>query len=349
MCRKCDSYQGHHQIMKLLNLLIKDEKKINRKLYSSGPYWSYKNLKTIYQIKKRGISDFRGISSGVGTSFTDNLPSDIRNELGFKGRLLGNIFEIPILNKIFKEQVVLTEGYIKKYLQAFSAICANNENVKKLIDKYEFKNTTEYGCVNKFTFKKKEYSTFYLEIADRIEKLSKNFDFKRVKTFFEIGGGFGANIHFLLTNFPNIKKIIYLDTVPNLYLGTKYLKRHFGENVKEYSDIRGSSIIEFKNDDELEIICIPPWEIEKLKVKIDHFHNAASFVEMPRVVVENYYKFIKKFDTREISLISYGGYDENTTFKPETLNEIFENKLKISWNDWFIDKYGNSNIYLCSK
>ena len=349
MCRKCDSYQGHHQIMKLLNLLIKDEKKINRKLYSSGPYWSYKNLKTIYQIKKRGISDFRGISSGVGTSFTDNLPSDIRNELGFKGRLLGNIFEIPILSKIFKEQVVLTERYIKKYLQAFSAICANNENVQKLIDKYEFKNTTEYGCVNKFTFQKKEYSTFYLEIADRVEKLSKNFDFKRVKTFFEIGGGFGANIHFLQTNFPNIKKIIYLDAVPNLYLGTKYLKSHFGENVKEYTDIRSSSVIEFKNDDELEIICIPPWEIEKLKVKIDHFHNAASFVEMPRVVVENYYKFIKKFDTKEISLISYGGYDENTTFKPETLNEIFENKLKISWNDWFIDKYDNRIIYLCSK
>ena len=349
MCRKCDSYQGHHQIMKLLNLLIKDEKKINRKLYSSGPYWSYKNLKTIYQIKKRGISDFRGISSGVGTSFTDNLPSDIRNELGFKGRLLGNIFEIPILSKIFKEQVVLTERYIKKYLQAFSAICANNENVQKLIDKYEFKNTTEYGCVNKFTFQKKEYSTFYLEIADRVEKLSKNFDFKRVKTFFEIGGGFGANIHFLQTNFPNIKKIIYLDAVPNLYLGTKYLKSHFGENVKEYTDIRSSSVIEFKNDDELEIICIPPWEIEKLKVKIDHFHNAASFVEMPRVVVENYYKFIKKFDTKEISLISYGGYDENTTFKPETLNEIFENKLKISWNDWFIDMYDNRIIYLCSK
>ena len=245
--------------------------------------------------------------------------------------------------------MVLTERYIKKYLQAFSAICANNENVQKLIDKYEFKNTTEYGCVNKFTFQKKEYSTFYLEIADRVEKLSKNFDFKRVKTFFEIGGGFGANIHFLQTNFPNIKKIIYLDAVPNLYLGTKYLKRHFGENVKEYTDIRSSSVIEFKNDDELEIICIPPWEIEKLKVKIDHFHNAASFVEMPRVVVENYYKFIKKFDTKEISLISYGGYDENTTFKPETLNEIFENKLKISWNDWFIDKYDNRIIYLCSK
>ncbi len=335
--------------MKLLNLLIKDEKKINRKLYSSGPYWSYKNRKTIYQIKKKGISDFRGVNSGVGTSFTDNLPSDIRNELGFKGRLLGSILELPILNKIFKEQIVLTTRYIQKYLQALSVVCLNDENVKKLIEKYVFNDTTEYGCVNKFTFKKKEYSTFYIEIADRIEKLSKNFDFNSVKTFFEIGGGFGANIHFLITNFPNIKKVIYLDAVPNIYLGTEYLKKHFGKSVKEYSEIRGSSIIEFKDNDELEIICIPPWEIEKLNVKIDHFHNAASFVEMPKEVVKNYYKFIKKFSTKEISLISYDGYDENTTFNPESLNEIFENKLKISWKDWFIDKYDNRIIYLCSK
>ena len=93
---------------------------------------------------------------------------------------------------------------------------------------------------------------------------------------------------------------------------------------------------------------MPPWEIEKLNVKIDHFHNAASFVEMPKEVVKNYYKFIKKFSTKEISLISYDGYDENTTFNPESLNEIFENKLKISWKDWFIDKYDNRIIYLCS-
>ena len=39
-------------------------------------------------------------------------------------------------------------------------------------------------------------------------------------------------------------------------------------------------------------------------VEIDHFHNAASFVEMPKKVIENYVKYIKKFKTKEISLIS---------------------------------------------
>ena len=57
----------------LLDNLIKDEKKINRLLYSSGPYWDYKNSKSILEIKKKGLSDFRGTSTGIGTSFVDNV------------------------------------------------------------------------------------------------------------------------------------------------------------------------------------------------------------------------------------------------------------------------------------
>ena len=40
---------------KLLDKLISDEKKINKKLYTSGPYWDYKNKRTIYQLKKNNF------------------------------------------------------------------------------------------------------------------------------------------------------------------------------------------------------------------------------------------------------------------------------------------------------
>ena len=40
---------------KLFLNLIDDEKKINQKLYSSGPYWKHKNKRTIYQIKKNKL------------------------------------------------------------------------------------------------------------------------------------------------------------------------------------------------------------------------------------------------------------------------------------------------------
>ena len=332
----------------LLDNLIKDEKKINKLLYSSGPYWDYKNSRAILEIKKKGLSDFRGTSAGIGTSFADNIPSDIRNEFNIKGRLISKIFSLPILNKVFNGQLNLTQNYINNFIKNQAIVYQNNKNVENLINKYPFENTTEFGCIQMFEYLGVKYSTIYLQMADRIEKLSKSFNFKNINSFFEIGGGFGANVHFLITNFPNIKKILYLDTVPNIYVGTKYLEHHFGKKVKNYLDLKNLDKINFQNNGELEILCIPPWLIEKVDGEIDHFHNAASFVEMPKIVINNYVKFIKKYKTREISLISYEGYDLKTTFNPEELNLFFENKLKISWKNNLIEEYNSKLIYLTS-
>ena len=185
-------------------------------------------------------------------------------------------------------------------------------------------------------------------MAYRVNNLSKNFDFKNIKSYFEIGGGFGSNIHFLITNFPNIKKILYLDTVPNIYVGTEYLRHHYKEKVKDYLELRNLNKISFSKNNELEIFCIPPWLIEKVETEIDHFHNSASFVEMPKKVISNYVKFIKNLSTREISLISYGGFDLKTTFNPEELNSFFDDKLSVSWKNSLIEEYNKKEIYLTS-
>ncbi len=106
--------------------------------------------------------------------------------------------------------------------------------------------------------------------------------------------------------------------------------------------------ISFSNNDDLEILCIPPWLLEKVYTKIDHFHNAASFDEMPKKVIENYVNYIEKFKTKEISLISYDGHDPKTTFNPEELNGFFRNNLNIFWEDKLIKDFERKNIYLTS-
>ena len=70
---------------------------------------------------------------------------------------------------------------------------------------------------------------------------------------------------------------------------------------------------------------------------------------MPKIVIDNYVKFIRKFKTKEISLISYDRYDPKTTFNPEQLNLFFDNKLKISWKNNLIEEYNRKLIYLTSK
>ncbi len=334
--------------MNLLNTLINDEKKENKELYSSGSYWDYKNKKTILEIKKKGLNEFRGLSTGIGTSFADNIVYDIRNELNIRGKIVSKIFSFPLINRLYKYQLSNTKNYIDLYLENLAIVYKNNSEVKKLIEKYKFENTTEFGCVYKFQYLKKDYSIHYLKIADRVNKLSEVFNFDNIRSYFEIGGGFGANIHFLITNYPNIKKIIYLDAVPNIFVGTEYLKFHYKSKVKDYLNTRDKNEICFEDNDELEIICIPPWEIEKINTKIDHFHNAASFVEMPKKIVKNYVSFIKKFKTKDISLISYDEFDLKTTFNPEDLSKFFDDQLNISWKKDLIEDYNRKLIYLTS-
>ena len=101
----------------LLNKLINDQKKVDKKLYLSGPYWNYKNSKSIIQLRKKGLKNFRGLESGVGTSFADNLILDFRNELNFKGRIVSSFLNIPYINKIFSGQLAVTSDHIKNYLK----------------------------------------------------------------------------------------------------------------------------------------------------------------------------------------------------------------------------------------
>ena len=69
---------------------------------------------------------------------------------------------------------------------------------------------------------------------------------------------------------------------------------------------------------------------------------------MPKEVINNYCKYIKKFNTKEISLISYENFNLKTTFDPESLNDFFDQRLKISWIDGLIKHYNKKSIYLTS-
>lgn len=77
----------------------------------------------------------------------------------------------------------------------------------------------------------------------------------------EIGGGFGANLHITLFNFPNIRKIIYVDIAPNLYIATQYLRSFYGDSVKDISTAKKN--FSFAETEDLEIFCILPSQIEK--------------------------------------------------------------------------------------
>ena len=157
----------------LLKELLADEKKHNKTLYSSGEYWKKKNLKAVYHLKNKKLHNFRGMNSGVGTSYADNIVTNIENDINILGRLTYSFFKLPFLSHLHKKQVDITLSHAKDYLKAQSVLYKSSPDIKNLIEKYKFTNTVNYGCCQKFSYNKNEYSVLYLDLAQRIKNISK--------------------------------------------------------------------------------------------------------------------------------------------------------------------------------
>ena len=315
----------------LLDQMVKDEKKQNKLLYTAGPYWNYKTKKILYCLKKDGIQKFRGLNSGVGTSYTDNLVLDYRNELGFKGRIASIFTRLPYIRKIFDGQINYSASIMNSFVEQNAKNFASSDRVQSLLSKYYIYDSVEYDCILKFKYQEKEYSCHYLNLCDRLDIINKFSDYNKINTFFEIGGGFGAYIHLLLNNFKNIKKILYLDMIPNLFVGTQYLRHFYGDSVKDYNYLKKKEKITFSNNEDLEIFCIAPWQIENVHMSLDHFHNAGSFQEMSEDAVKNYAKYINKLSNKNtsISLFCYSFSGSDKTLDPVSFNKYFNNSLSV--------------------
>lgn len=315
----------------LLNLMIQDTNNLEG-IYQPGPYWANKTKSAVNEINKFGLRDFRGMKNGAATSYGDNVYVDTRGNYNFGIRALFLKIcrqlnrDIYPFNRLFDSQVNLTFNYFQEAIGYKNFYLKNNERVKYLLSKYNLNfETTKGGCLSFGEFNGINISHHYLQLLDTLDNIDDKSSILNKKTFLEIGGGFGVNAHLIIELF-KVKKIIYLDIVPNLYVGTQYLKSFYGEKIIDYKKSKNMEIIKFSDTDELEIFCITPQQIEKIKSQIDLFHNAHSFVEMPENIIDNYAKKVEAIlskDNSTISLVSYDGYDLNTTINPDKLPDFF--------------------------
>lgn len=335
--------------LRLLELLIRDSKNCSE-IFRPGPYWSKKNFQTYKEILVKGIKNFRGKDNNIGESFTDNQNIDILNNYygGIKG-IFKKFFECTYpFNNIFNRQIAITSSYLRELNTYKSHYFSSSEITKELINRFNFDNTVNFGCEDYSLINNQKISHHYLVIADTHNNFKEKIDFDKIKTFFEIGGGFGANVHFLLQNYKNIKKIIYLDLPVNLFIGTEYLKSFYGQSVIDYSKTQNKEII-FQNNNDLEIFCIPPWKIKDIKVKFDLFQNSNSFVEMTKSIIENYAFYLQNNMNNNsiIALSSYNSFDPNRTLDPKNLDTFFNLKFDKFFKKNIIPN--KENVYLVSK
>jgi putative sugar O-methyltransferase len=302
-------------------------------LYQPGPYWARNCRAAAREIKTYGLADFRGMSNLIGQGFVDVVDVDWRNYLR-RGTLTQQLFyrvftDLFPFNKIYQNQVNKTKRYFDDALSLTQEVLRLKERTQYLTSRYKIPYSLLGGCIAKVKIHNEEIAPHYLERLSQHDYAAQFVDFKRLNSCIEIGGGFGVNMHLLLTNYENIRKVIYLDIPPNLYVGTQYLKAFFGPSVADYREVRERNSLAFASDARLEILCIAPWQIELLKNEVDVLINANSFVEMPKAVARNYAdKTVGRFSAQKTAIVltSYSTFDPTTTFHPDELPTFFETR-----------------------
>jgi putative sugar O-methyltransferase len=315
----------------LLELML-DYVKTDSSTLQAGAYWKLKTINAFKELKRVGIQGFRSDLNGAATSYGDNPLIDLRNISNYGLRALFIKFTkfIYPYNKFFNTQVLITKNYFEEYVHYRSEYLRNLPRITELLERYQIPaETTKGACLEKGVFDGKIISLHYLQLLDTLDHVARIVDFKAKKSMFEIGGGFGGNVHLIITLYPNIKKIIYLDIPPNLYVGTQYLKSFYGEGVIDYRQTKSMDVIEFTDNDKLEIFCIVPSQIERVNGVLDFFYNANSFVEMPVSVIEKYSEQVERIINKDNGIISLISYDEfnNSTVDPTLLPKFFNRQF----------------------
>jgi putative sugar O-methyltransferase len=323
----------------LLDAMVRDGAK-QAGLYQPGPYWKTKTRAAASQIKRLGLNGFRNFKSGVGTSFADNVFVDMRSALDAgRGRPVKFLFEhVFPFSTVMNGQVALTRGYAQDALALTAARVGESAETRDLLSKYEMPYSLLGDCVATTDFEGRPVSLHYLKLLQLIDRVGRHAPLDQARSLLEIGGGFGANVHLLLELFPKLRKVVYLDIPPNLYVGSCYLRSFYGSAVRDYRQTRLLERVEFKDDDSLEIIAICPWQIEALDLSIDVFWNAHSFVEMPWGVVKNYAKHVLslgKDGEMCVALASYGGGGPDT-IAPERLPTAFPGREFAADEFWLL-------------
>lgn len=194
----------------LLALMLRDSKRQNS-LYRPGPYWSDKSNVAAAEIKRCGLSDFRGKGNMIGASYADNLLVDRRLDLTgtIKNRIARVLLQIYPFKKLFDSQVRWTETFAQEAIRYASEIVGVSPRAKDILRAYKLPaNTLRGGCLMKARTADSEVSIHYLKLLDQHDRIASRIDFHRARSVFEVGGGFGANIHILLENYKNIRKVL---------------------------------------------------------------------------------------------------------------------------------------------
>ena len=277
----------------LLELMMADQ--INAKsLYIPGPHWLPYQRRVLAALRSNGLLNFRS-SEAISKGYGDPMACDPLQALfaqdSAKFWLASRMISLPVFSRLVVEYRRLIDFQSRRHLRYRDRWFRESfgDWYRAMLDEPGLPDTLIGGCNNFVEIGGDKLAYLYLSMLRLYDNFfTSGVRFDEANSFMEIGGGFGALTHILLHRHTNIRKVIYIDIPPILYVASQFLKFIFGESVKDYQATKASSSLTFSNNDEREILCLCPWQIEQLQgLEIDIFWNSTSFQEMVPSAVQN--------------------------------------------------------------
>lgn len=295
-------------------------------LYKPGPYWDPIAKNAFSQLRRKGLGSFRGQNNSAALSYSDFVINDIRLAPGSFRNLKSIWLNMPIVKQTLGAQIAITESHIRDSLRFEAALYQKSSRAAELVNKYQLTDLqTLIGDPRRtFVLDGAELSIHYVKMLDAIDQIATKLG-RIPPSVLEIGGGFGSTAHLLIKRF-EVRKYLYVDISPNLYVGTQYLRQIFGESVVSAEEI-GANSFNFGKDDQLEVVCILPHQLQQFQGEVELLWNSHSFVEMPSRTVENYANLSKKILSAangSVALVSYEPTNALKTLNPQKLPQLFD-------------------------
>jgi len=285
----------------LLDLMLADTSQAPD-LYRPTHYWSNHERKSLPELKKYGLKDFRRRKKSILASFSarDEL-ADFGIELA-NNKLLNNRLtrKIPlwkktlgVLSRGLSRTLPVTLPYgldqsgLEELAYQFACVQGKLYQAKSLRD---FSASLIGNPQDVIRVKENVYTMTMLNYYLRYVYCSRFVGFEKIKLIAELGCGAGKQTEVLKKLYPRMTHLLF-DIPPQLYVCEQYLKAVFPDDVISYEETRGIE----KLDDlrEGKIYIFGNWKFPVLRnVRVDLFWNASSFQEMEPDVVENYLKFV---------------------------------------------------------
>jgi len=298
-------------------------------IYRPGPFWSGYAARIATALENEGLAGFRS-SAAIGRGYCDVFNDDPAGALGgVPGRLYAAAKAIGVQRPI--DTAWRGRDRVRQRQKDRRFTSTLGPWMRSFRARFDLPDTLVGNPQRRVSFSGEEIGELYLRDFAWVDDYGKRVDLAAVRSVFEIGGGFGSMAHTVLHLFPNIRKYLYVDIPPNLYVGTQYLRQFYPDAVLDYEHTRHRARITFSQNGEREIIALCPWQLERVEAEFDLFWNSTSFQEMTPEIVANYARHIARLMGRDgaVCLYVYAALPSSPTLSASQVSRLIEDRTSL--------------------